>query len=84
MLMKVHPKGQVVIPVEVRRRLGIEIGDVLEVTVLEEEGRLELRRPGPGEATALAGSLRAYAEGRPFPSEAEIADALGRGLARDG
>jgi AbrB family looped-hinge helix DNA binding protein len=45
--MKVHPKGQVVIPAEVRKRLGIEIGDELEVEVIPEEGKLELRRHRP-------------------------------------
>jgi AbrB family looped-hinge helix DNA binding protein len=84
MLMKVHPKGQVVIPVEVRRRLGIEVGDVLDVEISADEGRIELRRPVHGAARALAGSLKAFAEGRPFPSEEAVSDALRRGLTRRG
>jgi AbrB family looped-hinge helix DNA binding protein len=82
MLMKVHPKGQVVIPVEVRRRLGIDVGDLLEVEISADESRITLRRPERGEARHLAGSLRAFAAGRPFPSEAVLADAFRRGLAR--
>lgn len=82
MLMKVHPKGQVVIPVEIRRRLGIDIGDMLEVSVGADEGTIELRRPEIGAATELAGAFSEHAAGRPFPSEAEIAEALRRGLAR--
>jgi bifunctional DNA-binding transcriptional regulator/antitoxin component of YhaV-PrlF toxin-antitoxin module len=42
----------------VRRDLGIDIGDLLEVEVVPEEGRIELRVPTQGKAQALAGSLR--------------------------
>lgn len=84
MLMKVHRKGQVVIPVEVRRRLGIEVGDLLEVDIKDDEGMIELRRPAQTSARALAGSLREFARGRRFPSEARISDALRRGLSDDG
>lgn len=84
MLMKVHPKGQIVIPVEVRRQLGIEVGDVLEVEIVAEEGKIELRRPVHGKARALAGSLRDHARGKAFPSEEAMADALRRGLSPHG
>lgn len=84
MLMKVHRKGQVVIPAEVRRQLGIDVGDFLEVEIMADEGKIELRRPEGGRARALAGSLKSYAEGKPFPSEDRISEALGRGLAGDG
>ena len=80
MLMKIHPKGQVVIPVEVRRRLGVDVGDVLEVEISADEDRIELRRPMHGRARALAGSLKAFAEGRPFPSAEVVSEALRRGL----
>jgi AbrB family looped-hinge helix DNA binding protein len=82
MLMKIHAKGQVVIPAEVRRQLGVEVGDLLEVEVVPEEGKIELRRPRAG--GALEGSLRQYARGKPFPSDREMADALRRGLTSDG
>lgn len=84
MLMKVHNKGQVVIPAHVREQLGIDVGDLLEVEVLPEEGKIELRRPGQFMARSLAGSLNQYAHGKPFPSERRIADALRRGLTRGG
>jgi AbrB family looped-hinge helix DNA binding protein len=84
MLMKVHPKGQVVIPVELRRRLGIDVGDRLEVEISADESGITLRRPARGEVRELAGSLRAFAAGRPFPSEAAVEDALRRGLAGRG
>jgi len=84
MLMKVHPKGQVVIPVELRRRLGIDVGDLLEVEISADEGGVTLRRPATGAARHLAGSLRAFAEGQAFPSEELIGEALRKGLARRG
>lgn len=84
MLMKVHPKGQVVIPAEIRRRLGIDIGDMLDVVVVPDEGKIELRRSAGTSARAIAGALRAYARGKPFPSEEEVAEALRSGLGEDG
>ncbi|MBI4544195.1 MAG: AbrB/MazE/SpoVT family DNA-binding domain-containing protein [Gemmatimonadetes bacterium] len=84
MLMKVHPKGQVVIPAEIRRRLGIDVGDVLEVNVIPEDGKIELRRPRQAKARWMAGSLKQYARGKKFPSERRIAEALGSGLAGGG
>jgi AbrB family looped-hinge helix DNA binding protein len=76
MIRKVHNKGQVVIPAHVRKQLGIEPGDVLEMEVIAEEGRIELRLPAAGRAATLAGSLKGYARGKRFPTEREIAEAL--------
>lgn len=84
MLMKVHAKGQVVIPAEIRQQLGIEIGDVLEVDVDPEGGRIELRRPRRGRGDALAGSLREYAQGKRFPSRRVMTEALRKGMLGDG
>jgi AbrB family looped-hinge helix DNA binding protein len=83
MLMKVHPKGQVVIPADVRRQLGIDVGDVLEVEVIPEEGKIELRRPSPTKARALAGSLKQYARRKKFPSDRRIAEALRKGMTKN-
>lgn len=80
MLMKIHAKGQIVIPAEMRRQLGVDIGDVLEVEVLPEEGKIELRRPAVNATDELAGSLHAYTRGKKFPSEKQIAEALRRGI----
>lgn len=84
MLMKVHNKGQVVIPAEIRRQLGIDIGDVLEVEVVPEEGKIELRRPSESRTRSLAGSLKKYASGKKFPSDRRISEALRRGLIQGG
>jgi AbrB family looped-hinge helix DNA binding protein len=84
MLIKVHPKGQIVIPATVRKQLGIEIGDVLEVELVPEEGKIELRRAAQRTAESLAGSLEHYASGRSFPSERSISKAFQRGLLGDG
>ena len=84
MLMKVHNKGQVVIPAHIRSQLGIAVGDVLEVEVVPEEGKIELRRPVQTKAASLAGSLKPYAAGKAFPSRRQMADALRRGLVEDG
>jgi AbrB family looped-hinge helix DNA binding protein len=84
MRMKVHNKGQVVLPAEIRAQLGIEIGDILEVEVVAEEGKIELRRSETGTAASLGGSLERYARGKPFPSRSEMANALRRGMLGDG
>ena len=84
MLMKVHNKGQVVIPALIREQLGIDVGDVLEVEVLPDQGKIELRLPGQSRAHSLAGSLKQYARGKRFPSDRQIADALRKGLTLGG
>lgn len=81
MFMKVHNKGQIVIPAHIRRQLGIDIGDVLEVDVVPEDGKIELRRPV--QSRSLGGSLKQYARGKPFPTRREMAEALRRGLMGD-
>jgi AbrB family looped-hinge helix DNA binding protein len=80
MLMKVHNKGQVVIPADVRAQLGIDVGDVLEVEVDPEGGKIELRVRADGKARKLGGSLKEYARGKPFPTRGQMSDALKRGL----
>lgn len=46
--MRVTSKGQVTIPREVRRRLGIEPGSEVDFQVVDEEVRLVRRSPGGG------------------------------------
>ena len=84
MLMKIHAKGQVVIPADVREQLGVDVGDVLEVEVIPEEGKIELRRVTQAKAGSLAGSLKQYARGKRFPSDRQMAEALRRGLLANG
>ena len=49
-------KGQVVIPAEVRRRLGIAPGDLLEIRVVDDHIELALLPDDP--IAAFCGSLR--------------------------
>ncbi len=46
MLMKVFNKGQVVIPVAIRKEFGIEIGDMLDVVADTKEKCVKLKRAG--------------------------------------
>jgi len=55
MTYKVGPKGQVVLPKEIRTRLGIEPGD--EVLVDEVEGEIRIRR---ARRAGLLGMLADY------------------------
>jgi len=62
----VSSKGQVVLPAELRRRLGMGAGSRLEV--IEEPGGLKLRllrSVEPVEVAGLAGMVRAPSRGKP-------------------
>ena len=82
MRMKVHNKGQVVLPVSVREALGISIGDLLDVRVDLEDQRIELKKCPSSVSGELAGSLRRYARGKAFPSRQEMHRNLRQGLSR--
>ena len=45
MLMKVFNKGQIVIPVALRRELGVEPGDMIDLTIDKKERCLKLKKP---------------------------------------
>ena len=45
MLMKVFNKGQIVIPVALRRELGVEPGDMIDLTIDKKEHCLKLKKP---------------------------------------
>ena len=84
MLRKVHNKGQVVIPAAMREELGISTGDHLDVRFDAAQKCIELRKStAGGSAGDLAGSLREYGRGKPFPSRDEAKQILQRGLSRD-
>ncbi len=69
----VTTKGQLTLPVEVRRALGIDAGAVLEVE-LGEEGRIVLRKkPTPGFFDQFVGLKAREA---PFASGDEAREAL--------
>lgn len=76
---KVSAKGQVVIPKDVRDRLGWAPGTTLEVTV-SPGGSVDLRKPGPDKplsfAEATAGVRAAAAYHGPSFSEQEWKDSL--------
>ena len=84
MQMKVHNKGQVVIPAEIRRELGIAIGDQLDIHIDIEAQRIELKKHIGDQAQKLAGSLHQYGMNKTFPSREEMHQSLSRGLGRDG
>jgi AbrB family looped-hinge helix DNA binding protein len=70
---KVSSKGQVVIPQEIRRALGIQPGDVLEF-ILEESGALSVRLAGRIPLEQLKGSWKRA--GDPHLSDEDIAQAV--------
>ncbi|NKB69706.1 MAG: AbrB/MazE/SpoVT family DNA-binding domain-containing protein [Candidatus Latescibacteria bacterium] len=84
MLMKVHNKGQVVIPAEIRKVLDLEIGDFLEVEIDAGNQRILLHKSGGKNTRDLAGSLSQYANNKTFPSKQQMRRALQQGLSRDG
>jgi AbrB family looped-hinge helix DNA binding protein len=81
--MKVFNKGQVVIPAQIRRALGIEIGDSLEVRIDADHACIQLSKPAVRESAALAGSLARYAARRAFPTKRSMRRALAQGLSRE-
>lgn len=81
MLMKVFNKGQVVIPAEIRRNFGIQIGEMLDVVVNKNNQTIEIKKP-VYHAQVLAGSLSEYSV-RPFPSNKQIHESLANGLGHE-
>ena len=83
MLMKVFNKGQVVIPADIRKEFGIEIGDMLEVFADKKEKCVKLKRAKEMKSEKLAGSLSRYNRRKKFPSKKEIKKALAEGMTRE-
>ena len=83
MLMKVFNKGQVVIPVAIRKEFGIEIGDMLDVVVDAKEKCVKLKKAGDLKSQKLAGSLAKYNRRKRFPSRKEMKKALEEGIVRE-
>ena len=85
MLMKVHNKGQVVIPSVVRRALGIRIGDRVEVQFDIKGKALKIANPASARSKALFWSLAGRFAGprtrkTPFPTPKKMQEALIQGL----
>jgi AbrB family looped-hinge helix DNA binding protein len=81
--MKVFPKGQIVIPVSLRRKYQIEIGDHIDV-VAEPEGillkPLAKERSGKSATERLFGIFSDYAAKKPKPTKADIEKAIEAGF----
>jgi AbrB family looped-hinge helix DNA binding protein len=80
MLMKVFNKGQVVIPSAMRKKLKLEVGDLLDVSLDESENALVLTKLKQSLSSELAGSFAKHAEGKPFPTKSQMEEALRKGL----
>ena len=82
MLMKVFNKGQVVIPAEIRKGLGISIGDMLDVVMDAKRRSIQLWPRSYSKTRSLAGSLSSYSKHKKFPGKRRMAEALAKGIAR--
>jgi AbrB family looped-hinge helix DNA binding protein len=80
MLMKVFSKGQVVIPIEIRKNLGIEPGDLIDVTLDYSHKRIELSPKRSSTSASIAGSLARYKYHKPFPNKLSMSRILRKGL----
>jgi AbrB family looped-hinge helix DNA binding protein len=81
MLMKIFNKGQIVIPAQIRKLFGIQVGDCLDVSVNQQKKCLELRTIEKSNADILAGSLSRY-HTKKFPNSSQIKNCLAEGLLR--
>lgn len=80
--MKVFQKGQVVIPIALRKQYDIQVGDF--VTVIAGADGILLKPESKGEASLtdrLYGTFSRYAAGRKAPSKKTATRALEKGLA---
>ena len=77
--MKIHNKGQVVIPASLRKKYHLDIGD--EVDVEFDEKGIHLY-PVVEEQINLQGVLKEEQKKYGFPSEDEIQKATGKGMAK--
>jgi AbrB family looped-hinge helix DNA binding protein len=82
MLMKVFNKGQVVIPAEIRKNLGISIGDMLDVAIDSKHRTVQLKPRGSTKGQSLAGSLSRYSKHKRIPTKNQMASVLRKGLAQ--
>jgi AbrB family looped-hinge helix DNA binding protein len=81
--MKIFPKGQVIIPADLRRRYNIDIGDQIEFVTCEEGILLRPSKEKSGRGSLvdkLYGMLHSYSEGKKFPDKKSIRKATEDGL----
>jgi len=84
MLAKVFNKGQVVIPVKLRRKFEIVPGDYVEITIDEERGCIELKKPEALKSEKIAGSLSRYGQKKTFPTKKQMGNVFRNGMSREG
>ena len=82
MLMKVFTKGQVVIPAPIRKELGLNVGDMLDVKLDADRGCIELKKT-VSQTGQLAGALAAHAKGKHFPSRKQMHEAFAKGMTHE-
>ena len=76
--MKVFPKGQVIIPVELRRKYNINIGDRIEFITFQDGILLKPLRQKTNHQSStdeLYGMLHAYAKKEKFPEKGTVNEA---------
>ncbi len=78
MKMKIHNKGQVVIPSEIRKKFDLDVGDQMDVVVDDNGVHLY---PVIDESVHLEGVIKEEAEKFGFPDETEIDKASEKGFA---
>ena len=78
MTMKIFPKGQVVIPVELRRKYHLEIGDHIDVVSTDHGILLKPSRKKHGKPSLtdqLFGVFKQHAEVKPSITKKDIEEA---------
>jgi len=80
MQTKVSDRGQVVVTKRLLKKVGIEAGDRLDITVDAEKRRIQIEKPAQLQSEQLAGSLARYGKRKPFPTRKQIQKALEKGL----
>jgi len=81
MLMKVFNKGQIVIPAEIRRGLGIAVGDMLDVVIDAKHRAIQLRPRNSSKSRSLAGLLPAMGT-QEISRQTTNVGGVGKGLSR--
>jgi len=77
--VKVTSKGQITLPVEIRRKLDIQPGDEVEVEILDEASA-QLKITKPPSLTSLYGSLD---PDKPSPGKEEVRRETARRIGED-
>ena len=81
--MKVFPKGQVIIPVDLRRQYNIDIGDQIEFITFQDGILLKPSKKKPVERSLtedLYGVLHSYVENKKFAEKEAISQATDAGF----